>query len=201
MAELYKEAFKDEDLIEFSDEEILNNKKSFRKRLIFALIFIVVTVAFSFFSVVDKSVDSIVMPMNISVMLSGFICGGPLGFVVGLVAPLIRFLIYSQAPFSQTVFTCLELAFCGCMSGYLYRAMPKKILFVVPNVIVSFLLSKVTFYTLNYCFNIFWINSTFNINRFIEENLLSLIFGVVLQIIIMPIIVAMFRFFKIGFDE
>lgn len=201
MAELYKEVFKDEDLIEFSDEEILDKKKSFCKRLIFALVFIVVTVAFSFFSFVDKNIDIVVMPMNISVMLGGFICGGPLGFVIGIVSPLLRFLIFPQAAFSQTVFTCLELAFCGCISGYLYKTMPKKILFVIPNVIVSFIFSKLTFFALNYCFNIFWVNSTFNINKFLDENLISLIFGIVLQIIVMPIIVAVFKFFKIGFDD
>lgn len=74
-----------------------------------------------------KELGNALCPMHIPVLLCGFLCGWPYALAVGVIAPLLRFLLFGMPPiFPIGVAMCFELAAYGFISGVLYRKLPKK---------------------------------------------------------------------------
>ena len=72
--------------------------------------------------------------VHIPVLLCGFICGWPYGLIVGLIAPILRFLLFGMPPIFPTgIAMSFELAAYGMVCGILYKKLPKTI----PNIYFS----------------------------------------------------------------
>ena len=85
-------------------------------------------------------IGSMLLPMHLPVLLCGFICGPVWGLGVGLVAPILRSLLFHMPPlFPTATAMAFELAAYGCLSGLFYRLLPKKPV----NLYVSLLLAMV----------------------------------------------------------
>ena len=198
---MYENVFADEE-----EDSILPEEKSYRaslkKRLVLSVIFTALAVAFSFFSIIDANIENTLMPMHIPVLLGGFACGGPLGFLIGFVSPLIRFIFFSSGgTFSETLCCCFELAVCGCLSGYLFRTFPQKLPFYSLNVAISLISCKAAFFILKYLLTIFFSGTNVAPEVFISQRLTQTLFGIVFQIVIVPIVVFVFKKAKIAFNS
>ena len=65
--------------------------------------------------------------MHIPVLLCGFFCGPWYAMMVGAVAPLLRFVMFSMPPVMPTgLAMSFELAAYGFLAGWLYRILPRK---------------------------------------------------------------------------
>lgn len=85
-------------------------------------------------------IGSKLLPMHIPVLLCGFLCGPWWGLCVGLVAPILRSLLFGMPPlFPTATAMAFELAAYGLLSGLFYRLLPKKI----PYLYVSLLLAMI----------------------------------------------------------
>ena len=70
-------------------------------------------------------IGSMLCPMHIPVLLCGYLCGGTWGLIVGLMAPLLRSMIFGMPPmFPTAVCMAFELAIYGLSAGVLYRMLP-----------------------------------------------------------------------------
>lgn len=66
-------------------------------------------------------------PMHLPVLLCGFICSWPWGMAVGVVAPLLRSVIFGMPPMFPTgVSMAFELGAYGLISGLVYRKLPRR---------------------------------------------------------------------------
>ena len=82
-------------------------------------------------------------PMHIPVLICGFITGPAYAMIIGLVAPLLRMMIFGMPmPFMATTMS-FELAAYGLVSGLLYKLLPKKILFIYVSLIAAMLLGRI----------------------------------------------------------
>lgn len=72
------------------------------------------------------SVGQALCPMHIPVLLAGFVCGPWWAMAVGLIAPLMRHVLFSMPPLITALAMCVELAAYGLISGGLYRCLPKR---------------------------------------------------------------------------
>lgn len=200
MGEMYKDAFADEEETVFLPEDE-KYRSSFKKRIVFSVLFTALAVAFSFFSIIDPEIENTLMPMHIPVLLGSFACGGPLGFLIGFLSPLIKFFISGHAsPFSDVLCSCFELALCGCLSGYLFRSMPRKLPFYALNVAISLIVSKTAFFILKYFIAIFTNDTNLAPDVFISQRFGMTLIGVAFQIITVPLVVVIFRKTKIAFE-
>ena len=76
-------------------------------------------------------IGKMLSPMHIPVLLCGFFCGPWYGLLVGAIAPVLRSLIFGMpALFPNAFIMCFELATYGCVSGLLYKLLPKKIPYI-----------------------------------------------------------------------
>lgn len=200
MSELYENVFTDESKTSLLSEEEQKYRSGFSKRLLFSLAYIALTVAFSFFSLVDKDIENTFMPMHIPVLLGSFVCGGPLGFVIGFVSPLLKHFLFDGTLSLLEVLCCsFELAVCGCIGGYLFRSMPTKFPYISLNVAISLIVSKLSFYLLKYLLTIFFLGTNLSIETFISQRFYLALIGVAFQIVAIPFVVMIFRKSKIAF--
>jgi riboflavin transporter FmnP len=85
-------------------------------------------------------------PMHIPVLLCGFIAGPAYAAIVGLIAPLLRFMIAGMPMvMPMGVAMCFELAAYGLAAGLLYRLLPKKVPYLYTALVAAMLLGRVVF--------------------------------------------------------
>jgi len=89
-------------------------------------------------------IGSALSPMHIPVLLCGFICGWQYGLVVGLIAPVLRFLLFQMPPIFPTgTAMAFELAVYGAVTGILYHRLPKKNLNIYIALISAMLAGRI----------------------------------------------------------
>ena len=71
-------------------------------------------------------VGGMLCPMHLPVMLCGFAAGPLWGAAVGLIAPVMRHLVFHMPPYPSFVAMAFELAAYGLVCGLLYRVLPRK---------------------------------------------------------------------------
>lgn len=98
------------------------NKRTDVKKLTFAALFLALAMVLPFLTGQIPQIGSMLCPMHIPALLCGFVCGAPWGLGVGLIAPLLRSLLFGMpALFPQATSMALELATYGLISGLMYR--------------------------------------------------------------------------------
>lgn len=100
----------------------MKNKKMNIKTLVLASMFLALALLLPFLTGQIQQIGSMLCPMHIPVLLCGFFCGGPWGFAVGLIAPILRSFLFGMPPLFP-VATCMafELATYGLVAGLLHK--------------------------------------------------------------------------------
>jgi len=101
-------------------------KKTNASILVLSALFLALALVLPFLTGQIPEIGSMLCPMHIPVLLCGFFCGWPWGMAVGLMAPLLRSVMFGMPPmFPTAVCMSLELAVYGSVSGWLYRFLPR----------------------------------------------------------------------------
>ena len=82
-------------------------------------------------------------PMHIPVLLCGFIAGPAYAMIIGLIAPLLRMLLFGMPMPFMAVTMSFELAVYGLISGLLYKMLPKRVVFIYVSLITAMLLGRI----------------------------------------------------------
>ena len=72
------------------------------KNVVNAALCLALCMALPFLTGQIPQIGSALSPMHIPVLLCGFICGWPYGLIVGLIAPILRFLLFGMPPIFPT---------------------------------------------------------------------------------------------------
>ena len=132
-------------------------------------------------------------PMHIPVLLCGFLCGWPYGLAVGFIAPLLRGAIFGMpALMPNGISMAFELATYGCLTGILYRCLPKKIPSIYVALIIAMIGGRIVWGIARYV--LAGLTATeFPMSAFIAGALTNAIPGIILHIILVPAIVIALR--------
>lgn len=135
-------------------------------------------------------VGSMLCPLHIPVLLCGFICGWPWGLVVGFVAPLLRSVTLGMPVlFPMAVCMAFELAAYGFTSGLMHRILPPKKPYIYCSLLVAMLVGRVIWgIAMFICMGLN--GGGFTFAAFIAGAFTNAIPGMVIQIILIPILVA-----------
>lgn len=97
------------------------------KNIAYSALFLSLTFILPFFTGQIPQIGSMLSPMHLPVMLCGFLCGGGWGFAVGLIAPVLRSILFTMPPPLVAVAMSFELATYGLVCGLLYTLLSKKL--------------------------------------------------------------------------
>lgn len=134
-------------------------------------------------------IGSALCPMHIPVILCGFFCGPWYALAIGIIAPLLRFLLFGMPPLIPSgVAMCVELAAYGMISGILYKILPRKkasiYIALIGAMIVGRILwgiSRVVLFGLTH--------SEFGLDAFLAGAFFNAVPGIIVQLILIPILV------------
>jgi thiamine transporter ThiT len=153
-------------------------------------LFLALCLLLPFFTGQIPQVGSMLLPMHIPVLLCGFVCGWPYGLLVGLIAPVFRSLIFTMPPMVPVaVAMSFELATYGLAAGYLYRSVSSKGCAVFRALIPAMILGRVVWGVVSVI--IYGLRgNAFSWQVFIGGALLNAVPGILLQLILIPMIIA-----------
>ncbi|HHV59118.1 MAG TPA: ECF transporter S component [Clostridiaceae bacterium] len=165
-------------------------KNQSTKKLVLSGIFIALGLVLPFLTGQIQSLGNALLPMHIPVLLCGFLLGWPYGLIVGFITPLLRSVVFGMPPMIPFALAmAFELATYGSISGLLYKLMPKKNVFIYAALIIAMVCGRAVWgiagifvYRLG--------NIPFTWSVFAAGAFLNAIPGIVLQIVLIPVIVA-----------
>ncbi|MCQ2415083.1 MAG: ECF transporter S component [Lachnospiraceae bacterium] len=164
-----------------------NSKKSYH--LVLAAMFLALALVLPFLTGQIPQIGNALCPMHIPVLLCGFFCGPWYGLAVGLIAPLLRSVLFGVPPLiPKGVAMSLELATYGFTAGMLYKVLPQKKSSVYIALIAAMIAGRVVWGIARTVF--YGLGSTeFGWEAFLSGAFLTAIPGIILQLVLIPILV------------
>lgn len=161
--------------------------------LALAAMFLALAYVLPFLTGQVPQIGSMLCPMHIPVILCGYFCGAPWGFIIGAVAPLLRSVTLGMPTLFPKAFAmAFELAVYGLMSGVLYRVLPKKKINIYVSLVLSMIAGRLVWGIVQFCC-MGLDASKFGFSAFWAGAVVNALPGIVLQIVIIPVIVMLFE--------
>lgn len=163
------------------------------KDLVLAGLLIALGLLLPFLTGQIPSLGNALLPMHIPVLIAGFVLGGPLAMVVGLITPLLRsFLLGAPPMFPAAVTMGFELAAYGLFTGLFYQILRKKTWAIYASLILSMILGRVVWGLVRWILvGLAQIPLTWHI--FVTEAFVRAVPGIILQIVLIPVLVLALR--------
>ncbi len=166
-------------------------------RMVQAAFFLALCFVLPFFTGQIPAIGSRISPMHIPVFLCGFVCGWQWAFLVGLVAPVFRSLIFGMPPMMPTaVAMAFEMAAYGAVSGILYARLPKSNVSVYVSLIAAMLLGRLVWGLVSIVLY-GMTGSAFTLQAFLAGAFINAVPAIVLHIVLVPAIVILLRNAKV----
>ena len=160
------------------------------RRLTYAALYLAIAMVLPFVTGQVPEIGSMLCPMHIPALLCGFICGWKWGLVVGFVAPLLRSVVFGMpAMFPSAVAMAFELAVYGGMAGWLNDRLPRKKGITYAVLIISMIAGRIMWGAVRVIIAGLS-GSSFTWALFLAGAVTNAIPGIVLQLILIPILVA-----------
>mgnify|MGYP002572294057 FL=1 len=172
-----------------------NNPPAFSntKKLVLSAFFLALGLVLPFLTVQIPEIGNMISPMHFPVMLCGFICGGPYGALVGLILPPLRFLLFQMPPLFPTgIAMAFEMGTYGLVCGLLYNRLQQNLKGIYLSLIAAMIAGRIV-WGIAQVILMGLSGGTFTFQIFITQALLNAIPAIILQLIIVPAIVAALR--------
>lgn len=174
----------------------MNNIKKTNKIIISAL-FLALAYILPFITGQIQQIGIMLCPMHFPVLICGFVCGWQWGLLIGFVAPLLRSAAAGMPPmFPAAISMAFELAVYGAVSGLMYRWLPKNLCSIYISLITAMLSGRIIWGAVR--FTLAGFNAAkFGFSAFLAGAVTSAIPGIIIQLALIPPIVAVLsRYFE-----
>jgi thiamine transporter ThiT len=159
------------------------------KTLTLSAMFLAVALVLPFITGQIPEIGAMLCPMHLPVLLCGYFCGGPWGLAVGLIAPVLRSMIFGMPPMYPTAISmAFELAAYGAVSGLLYAKLPRTKASVYISLVTAMIVGRLVWGAARFVFAGLDITA-FGLQAFWAGAVTSAIPGIILQLILIPILV------------
>ena len=164
-------------------------QKTNLKTLVLAALFLAIALVLPFLTGQIPEIGSMLCPMHIPVLLCGFFCGWPWGLAVGIIAPLLRSLLFSMPPmFPTAICMAFELATYGAVSGLLYSKLPRKKASVYGALLIAMVAGRLVWGLVRFLCTGLDV-SAFGLSAFWSGAVATAIPGIIVQILLIPVLV------------
>lgn len=159
------------------------------KTLTLSGMFLALALVMPFLTGQIPQIGSMLCPMHLPVLLCGFFCGGTMGFLVGLIAPVLRSFLFGMPPmFPVAICMAFELAAYGLVSGVLYRMLPGKKRAVYGALLVAMVLGRIVWgIAMMVCISSS--GGQFGMEAFLAGAVTTALPGIILQLVLIPVVV------------
>ena len=159
------------------------------KKMVLAALFLALALVLPFLTGQIPEVGSMLCPMHIPALLCGFFCGWPWGVAVGVIAPVLRSVLFSMPPmFPVAICMSFELATYGAVSGWLYAKLPKKKISIYGALLSAMVVGRLVWGVARFvCTGLD--ASAFGISAFWAGAVATAIPGIIVQIVLIPLLV------------
>lgn len=165
-------------------------KKIKVKNLVLSAMFLCIGLILPLFTSQVKEIGDSLLPMHIPVLLCGLICGGNYGFLVGLMLPFVRSLIFGMPPiYPNAVWMALELATYGFVIGVIYFKSKNKNLKNIYVSLIAAMISGRIVWGISKLLLLGVSGKVFSFAMFISGGFVDAFPGIILQLILIPLIV------------
>lgn len=158
------------------------------KKLVLAAVCLALCLVLPFLTGQIPQIGAMLSPMHIPVLLCGFLCGWPYALVVGLIAPLLRHVLFGMPPIMTALVMTFELAAYGAAAGIFYKLLPKKTAYLYVALILAMLAGRVV-YGVASLIILGVSGSAFTFQAFLTGAFLTAWPGILCHIILIPLIV------------
>ena len=171
----------------------LNENSNNIKNLVLSAMFLALGVLLPTFT--GPQLGAIILPMHIPAILAGFLIGAKYGFIVGVITPILRSVIFGMPPlFPVAIAMALEIGTYGFLSGFLYKAFSKKITktaTIYGSLISAMLVGRVVFGIAMFTMIVGFGHGSgvFTLSIWFTSVFLTSWIGIAVQIFIIPILV------------
>ncbi len=175
------------------------NKKTWK--ITYSAVCLALAMVLPFLTGQIPQIGKMLSPMHIPVYLCGFLCGWPWGLAVGLIAPLMRSVLFGMpAFFPGACAMSLELATYGAVSGLLYRRLHAGIGRIYLALLIAMVCGRVVWGAARYVFAGLS-GSSFPMQAFIAGAVTNAIPGIILHLLLIPVIVLAMQRAKLVLNE
>ena len=159
------------------------------KKHVLAALFLALALVLPFLTGQIPEVGSMLCPMHIPALLCGFFCGWPWGLAVGLIAPVLRSLMFGMPPmFPVAICMSFELATYGAISGLLYSKLPRKKTSIYISLMTAMVAGRLVWGVARFlCAGLDV--TAFGLSAFWAGAITTAIPGIIVQLVLIPILV------------
>lgn len=159
------------------------------RRLTYAALYLAIALVLPFLTGQIPEIGSMLCPMHIPALLCGFVCGWPWGLAVGFISPLLRWLLFGMPTGYTAIAMAFEMAVYGAAAGILYRVLPKKSWSIYVTLLTAMVAGRIVWGGVQ--FLLAGLRSTeFSLPLFLAGAVTNAIPGIIVQIVLIPILVA-----------
>ena len=155
----------------------------------FLNLFLALALVLPFLTGQIPEIGSMLCPMHIPALLCGYFCGWPWGLAVGLIAPILRSLLFGMPPmFPVAICMAFELATYGAVSGLLYSKLPHNKVSIYISLLIAMVAGRLVWGIARFLcagLNV----SAFGLSAFWAGAITTAIPGIIIQILLIPVIV------------
>ena len=173
--------------------------KKTTKSLVLSAIFLALGLCLPFLTGQMKELGDSLLPMHLPVLLCGLFCGPYWGGFVGFILPFLRSILFGMPPiYPQAVWMSLELFTYGFCIGLLYRRKENPGLgHLYTSLLISMLSGRVV-WGLAKTVLLGLSGKSFTFYAFLVGGFLDAFPGILLQLILIPLIVGLYRIYQGG---
>ena len=170
-------------------------------KLTYAAVCLALCLVLPFLTGQIPQIGSKLLPMHIPVLLCGFLCGPVWGCAVGLIAPILRSLLFSMPPlFPTATAMAFELAAYGLLSGLFYKLLPKKAPYLYLSLILAMIGGRLV-WGLAQTVLMGMTGKSFTLTAFWTGAFANAWPGIILQLVLIPPVVAALKKAKLMPNE
>ena len=163
------------------------------QKMIFSALYLAVALVLPFVTGQIPEIGSMLSPMHIPVLLCGFVCGWPWGLAVGLIAPLLRCMLFGMPPLYPTAIAMtFELPVYGAVAGILYKLLPKKTWAIYVSLITAMIAGRLVWGAARYALAGL-AGTEFPMSAFLAGAVFNAVPGIILHIILIPVLVRVLK--------
>ena len=159
------------------------------RKLTYAALCLALALVLPFLTGQIPEIGSMLCPMHIPALLCGFLCGGPWGLAVGGIAPILRSLLFSRPPMFSAIPMAFELAAYGAVAGILYRRLPRRKGRIYLSLILAMIAGRLVWGIVQVVMMGLQ-GSAFTMEAFLAGAITTAIPGIILQLVLIPAVVA-----------
>ena len=169
----------------------MNTKtRSRTHQLVLAALFLALAFVLPMITGHVPQIGNMLCPMHFPVLLAGFVLGGPWGLALGLIAPLLRSVLFGMPPmYPIAISMAFELATYGLVSGLVWHRVKHTLPMMYAALVSAMVAGRLVWGAVR--FVLAGLSGTaFPFSAFLSGALLTAVPGIIAQLILIPLILS-----------